>query len=102
MYETVIYTAAHLGVSKITALGWDLSRENPKDLQESAAVSKDYPHFYEDSTKMFNKGDVLPWEVKITCEASEGLNEWLKTKGVHLELASERSALSDNIPRVKL
>ena len=102
MYETVIYTAAHLGVSKITALGWDLSRENPKDLKEAAAVSKDYPHFYEDSTKMFNKGDVLPWEVKITCEASEGLNEWLKSRGVQLELASDKSALSDNIPRVKL
>jgi glycosyltransferase involved in cell wall biosynthesis len=102
MYETVMYTAVHLGVSKITALGWDLSKENPKDLKDNASVSNDYPHFYENSTKMFSKGDVLPWEVKITCEASDSLNSWLKEKNVHLELASTRSALSDSIPRVTI
>ena len=51
---------------------------------------------------MFNKGDVLPWEVKVTCEASVALNEWLKGRGIQLELASDKSALSDDIPRVEL
>ena len=94
LYETVIYMAQHLGVKKIVALGWDLSKKDPKR-------DKDYKHFYEDK-KMFNKGDILPWEISITCEASEALFYWLKEKGVELELVSNKSNLYENIPRVKL
>ena len=102
MYETAIYTAVHLGVSKITALGWDLSKENPKDIKGAVSYSDEYPHFYEGSTEVFNRGDVLPWEVKVTCEASEDLYKWLKSRNIELELASSRSALSDIIPRREL
>ena len=94
MYETVIYMAQHLGVKKIVVLGWDLSKKDPKN-------DKDYKHFYENK-KMFNKGDILPWEVSMTCEASEPLYYWLKEKGVELQLVSNRSNLYENIPRVKL
>jgi len=94
MYETVIYMALHLGVKKIIATGWDLSGTNPKN-------DKEYDHFY-GQQKMFNKGDILPWEVKATCEASEQLFYWLRERGVELELASDQSALFDGIPRVKL
>jgi len=51
---------------------------------------------------MFNKGDILPWEISITCEASEALFYWLKENGVELELVSNKSNLYENIPRVKL
>jgi len=95
MYETVIYMAVHLGVKKIVALGWDLSNNNPKK-------EKDYKHFYNDDEKMFSKGDVLPWEISITCKASEDLYKWLKTKDIELELCSDVSELYKEIPRVKI
>ena len=95
MYETVIYMAVHLGVKKIIALGWDLSNNNPKK-------EKDYKHFYDEDKKMFSKGDVLPWEISITCKASEDLYKWLKTKDIELELCSDVSELYKEIPRVKI
>lgn len=95
MYETVIYMAVHLGVKKIVALGWDLSNNNPKK-------EKDYKHFYDDDKRIFSKGDVLPWEISITCKASEDLYKWLKTKDIELELCSDVSELYKEIPRVKI
>lgn len=95
MYETVIYMAVHLGVKKIVVLGWDLLNQDPKK-------AKDYKHFYDDEQQLFNKGDVLPWEVSITCKASEDLYKWLKSKDIELELCSEESQLYKQIPRVKI
>ena len=95
MYETVIYMALHLGVKKIVAIGWDLSNNNPNK-------QDDYEHFYGNTDKLFNRGDILPWEVKVTCEASKDLYEWLSDKGVELELISNKSSLYEGIPRVKL
>ena len=95
MYETVIYMAVHLGVKKIVVLGWDLSNQDPKK-------AKDYKHFYNDEQAMFNRGDVLPWEISITCKASEELYKWLKSKDIELELCSEESQLYKEIPRVKI
>ena len=62
----------------------------------------DYEHFYGNTDKLFNRGDILPWEVKVTCEASKDLYEWLSDKGVELELISNKSSLYEGIPRVKL
>ena len=95
MYETVIYMAVHLGVKKIVVLGWDLSNQDP-------GKAKDYKHFYDDKQQLFNKGDVLPWEISITCKASEDLYKWLKSKDIELELCSEESQLYKQIPRVKI
>ena len=94
MYETVIFMAAHLGVKKIVAVGWDLSQTNPKKPNE-------YEHFYKED-QMFIKGDILPWEVAATCEASKELYEWLQNRGIELELASNKSSLYEKIPRVVL
>jgi glycosyltransferase involved in cell wall biosynthesis len=95
MYETVIYMAVHLGVKKIVVLGWDLSNQDPKK-------AKDYKHFYSEKQQMFNKGDILPWEVSITCKASEDLYKWLKSKNIELEICSSQSELYKQIPRVKI
>jgi len=95
MYETVIYMALHLGVKKIVALGWDLSYNDPKSYKE-------YKHFYGGTDKLVNRGDILPWEITATREASEELFKWLKNKGVELELVSNQSTLYEEIPRVKL
>ena len=94
MYETVIYMAAHLGVKKIIAIGWDLSQTNPKDPSE-------YQHFYK-REDMFIKGDILPWEVTATCDASEALYKWLQKRNIELEIASNKSSLYEKIPRVVL
>jgi len=95
MYETVIYMAVHLGVKKIVVLGWDLSDQDPKK-------AKDYKHFYDEEQKMSSKGDVLPWEISITCKASEPLYNWLSKKGVELEISSHQSSLHKEIPRVEI
>tara|TARA_R100000008_G_scaffold83924_2_gene70097 strand:- start:2504 stop:4567 length:2064 start_codon:yes stop_codon:yes gene_type:complete len=94
MYETVIFMAEHLGVDKIVAIGWDLSQTNPKNPDE-------YDHFYKNED-VFIKGDILSWEVALTCEASKPLYEWLQQKDIELELASDKSSLYEKIPRVKL
>ena len=86
--------AAHLGVKKIVAIGWDLSQTNPRKPNE-------YKHFYKEE-EMFIKGDILPWEVAVTCEASKELYEWLQERNIELELASNKSSLYEKIPRVVL
>ena len=95
MYETVLYAALHLGVKKIVALGWDLCYNNPKELDE-------YEHFFGTTESLHNRGDILDWEIDSTREASEHLYKWLKELGVELELASGKSSLCDEIPRVQL
>ena len=95
IYETALYVALHLGVKKIVAIGWDLSYNDPKDVNE-------YKHFYGDTTKLANRGDILPWEVTAARLASEDMYKWLKNIGVELELASKQSTLYEGIPRVEL
>ena len=51
---------------------------------------------------MFIKGDILPWEVAVTCEASKELYEWLQSRNIELEIASNKSSLYEKIPRVVL
>ena len=93
MYETVIYMAVHLGFKKIVALGWDLSQDSPNE--------KDYEHFYGTTDTLFNRGDILPWEIDVTRSATKELFYWLKENGIELELMSDKSKLYENIPRVK-
>ena len=93
--ETVLHTAVHLGVSKIVAIGYDLSKENPKK-------QSDHKHFYGETQGLWNRGDILPWEVKAHVDCTEEMYEWLLQQGVQLELASDKSALWSGIPRVKL
>jgi len=93
--ETVLHTAVHLGVSKIIAIGYDLSKENPKK-------QKDHKHFYGETSKLFNRADVLPWEVKAHVNITEEMYNWLLSKDVQLELASDKSALFEGIPRITL
>tara|TARA_B100000131_G_scaffold182917_1_gene176418 strand:+ start:1145 stop:3175 length:2031 start_codon:yes stop_codon:yes gene_type:complete len=95
MFETVIYMAVHLGVKKITAIGYDLSSAKTKK-------AADHKHFYGGTDNLINRGDVLGWEMGANIEASESAYLWLKGRGVELELASDQSVLSDAIPRVKI
>jgi len=94
MLETVIPMAVHLGVSKIVALGWDLGHD-VKTIEE-------HKHFFGGTEELYNRGDVLPWEIKANREASKDLYIWLKEHNIELELASKSSFLNDIIPRVEI
>jgi glycosyltransferase involved in cell wall biosynthesis len=93
MMETVLYTAIHLGVSKITAIGWDIN--NAKKLE-------DHKHFYGETKSLYNRGDILDWEVEANQKASEHFYKWLQEKDIELVLASDKSSLYNGIPRVNL
>lgn len=93
MMETVLYTAIHLGVSKITAIGWDIN--NAKKIE-------DHKHFFGETKNLFNRGDILDWEVEANQKASEHFYKWLQKKNIELVLASDKSSLYNGIPRIKL
>ena len=94
MYETVMYMAEHLGVSKIVTLGWDLNND-------ASEKESDHVHYYKED-EFFIKGDVLPWEIKATREATSQLVDWLKTKNITLQTASKNSRINDKIERIIL
>ena len=52
--------------------------------------------------KFFIKGDVLPWEIKATRDATEQLADWLKNKNITLQTASKSSKISPKIERIEL
>jgi hypothetical protein len=93
MMETVLYTAIHLGVSRITAIGWDIN--NAKKLE-------DHKHFYGETKSLYNRGDILDWEVEANQKASEHFYKWLQEKDIELVLASNKSSLYNGIPRINL
>lgn len=94
MYETVIHTAVHLGVSRIVVLGWDLGG-NPKS-------PNDYEHFYDKNSKMVNQGDILKDEIFKTREGLKSMNRWLESKGIELVIASNISTISLTIKRTRI
>jgi len=94
MLETVIYMAVHLGCKKINVLGWDLSN--------ATSNVDEHKHFYGETKELFNRGDVLDWEIQANIDASGPLYEWLRAKGVELNILSSTSKLDGSIPRAKL
>ena len=94
MFETVMYIAAHLGVSKITAIGYDLSI--------STGNTEDHGHFFGSTANTINRGDILGWEMEANIDASKDAFEWLESQGIELELASNKSILYKGIPRVEI
>jgi glycosyltransferase involved in cell wall biosynthesis len=94
MYESVIHTAVHLGVSKIVVLGWDLGG-NPRNPTE-------YEHFYDRTEALYNPGDILKDEVEKTRVGIKDMNKWLASKEIDLVIASNISRISLTIPRVRV
>ena len=95
MLENVIYFAIHLGVKNIFALGWDLSYNNIKNVDN-------YKHFFGNTKSLINRGDILDWEVEAARDLSKDLFAWLQTKGITLNVVSSQSSLHEDIPRIKL
>ena len=103
MYETVIHLALYLGVKKIVTLGWDIGDVNKfkgNDLKED--IWQD--HFYEDtSDKMAYAPTPMNFhEVNTVVNSTEHLNKWLLSKGVELNIISDRNPAHKSIPRIKL
>ena len=59
-----------------------------------------YEHFYDN--EVHNPGYIMDWEVEATCKSSEVLYKWLLSKGVELQIASDKSNLYKGIPRLTL
>ena len=72
--------AVHMGFKEIVCIGWDLRQKDAND--------NDYEHFYGQTKELFNRGDVLDWEIDVTTKASKPLHYWLKQKGITLKVAS--------------
>ena len=94
MYETVLFTALHLGVKSLTCIGWDLTM---KKVNQS-----NYNHFYGSTENLINRGDILDWEIDETRDFSKNFYEWCVKNNIELKLASNKSSLYDKIPRVNL
>ena len=103
MYETVVHLALYLGVKKIVTLGWDIgdvSKFKGNNLKED--VWQD--HFYEDtSDKMAYAPTPMNFhEVNTVVNSTEGFNKWLSSKGVELNIISDRNPAHKSIPRIEL
>ena len=94
MYETVLFTALHLGVKNITVLGWDLTMDTVSE--------KNYQHFYGNSSGLINRGDILHWEIEETRNFSENFYNWCNSNNINLSLVSNQSSLYEKIPRINL
>lgn len=97
MYETVVFALEHFRFKKVICVGWDLS---DKKLSTGYNEDKVYEHFYDND--VHNPGYIMDWEVDATCKSSEVLYKWLLSKGIELEIASDKSNLYKGIARVKL
>ena len=94
MYETVLHTIAHLGVSNVVVLGWDLGG-NPKSPME-------FEHFYDNHDKIYNRGDMFGPEVEWALASMKHMHTWLQSHNINLYIASNISRLSLSIPRTRI
>ena len=102
MYETVIHLALYLGVKKIVTLGWDIGDISKFKGDKYEDVWQD--HFYEDtSDKMAYAPTPMNFhEVNTVVNSTEYLNKWLLSKGVELNIISDRNPAHKSIQRIKL
>ena len=102
MYETVIHLALYLGVKKIVTLGWDIGDTSKFNGDKYEDVWQD--HCYKDtSDKMAYAPTPMNFhEVNTVVNSTEYLNTWLLSKGVELNIISDRNPSHKSIPRVEL
>ena len=99
VYELGIYLLVHLGVSHIVTLGWDLGELNSPVME----------HFFEESEPgsseedgILNKPQVRSFEVGDIATSTRALYYWLRSKGISLDVVSDRSLVDGTVPRVSL
>jgi len=94
MYEVVFYMLEHMGVSKIYTVGWDL--------EEPGTTSSN--HYYKDAEHdIIRKAEPMSKkEIELNIETSREFCEWLKQKDIDLFIATEKSFVHKEVPRVKI
>lgn len=92
-YEVVFYLCQFLNCKNIYTIGWDIDNSNTTR-----------PHFYNDNDfTIINKAQPLePKETQMEIELSRLFYEWLKSKSINLQIASDNSYAHSSIPRIKL
>lgn len=125
VYELGFYLAVHLGVSKIIIVGWDIGipdsqimphfykegehlmlNKLPANLLRKGKLvtlqpgGKSIVRDLEDSDlKLINTPGFYDDEVEKIAASTSAIYKWLLSKGIELEIVSDRSLASDEIPR---
>ncbi len=99
VYELGFYLLVHIGVSHIVTLGWDLGERNSPVME----------HFFEEAEfgndaadGILNKPHVRSFEVDDIASSTRALYYWLRSKGISLDVVSDRSLVDGAVPRVSL
>lgn len=102
MYEVAIHLAVHLGVKRITTIGWDIgdtSKFSGNNLREDTWQD----HFYEgDSNIVYAKTPMNYHEVNTVVNSVINLHTWLKSIGIDFAIVSDRNPGSNKVPRIDL
>ncbi len=102
MYETVIHLAMHLGVNKITTLGWDIGDISKFSDDPNEDVWQDHSYKYGSDKMEYAPTPMNRYEVETVVESTNFLNNWLLESNVQLNIISDTNPASENIPRVEL
>jgi hypothetical protein len=97
LFETTLWSAVHAGAKKISLIGVDLAPSDYNDNKTS------YKHFYDTPGSSANiegnKGILFKGENDMVREGFTEFHKWLASKDIELEVCSEGSHLSSEIPR---
>ncbi len=97
VYELGIYLMVHLGVSEIVTMGWDLGELN------SPTMEHFFPEEAPESPKsddILNKPRIRTFEVGDIADSTRALYYWLRGRGIHLSVISDRSLVDPVVPRI--
>lgn len=103
MFEAVFPFVQHLGIKKIVTLGWD---------NTNSGLPTDKLHFYdnlENASNFINDNDqkqtvnreMLDAEEKMTVNALAKLTSWLTSKGIELNIVSNKNPAPKSVRRLK-
>ena len=106
MYEIIFHLAVYLGVKKIVVVGWDIGDLSPysgKDPNEVIFHNHSYStdeNKYGEITEA--KCGMTYREMQVVIDSTKFLREWLNSKGIELEIVSDKSSAHKSIKRTKL
>lgn len=128
VYELGFYLAVHIGASEIITLGWDIgeigSREMPhffdKNNPQSLTTPRDLlsrkkgiasivnnlmvklKFFINKDQRLYNQPGFYEGEVLDIANSTKDVYYWLQSKGIKLQVISDRSLADNCIPRTTL
>ncbi len=101
IFEMAIPIALHLGVKEITTIGWDIGDISKFDNIKEKEFFQD--HVDNSSEKIiYAKTPQTKLELQTIINSTEYLNKWLLSKGIELNIISDRNPSHKSIPRTKL